>query len=470
MKMMKTPAFLIVLLAFLASCDGFLDINTDPNRPTVAPVSGLMANATYQTSINHYNTGSVTSYFVQYLASPNPASSTDIHEEVSYGTAWSNIYDVMTDLSDLEILAEAQGATDYVGVAHILKAINLGMAVDMWGDLPYSEAFFGETLSPKFDTASDLYPEIQRLLDKGIAELGKSNSSISIGRDDYIHRGDKQKWLRTAHMLKARYLNHFSKQSSYSPALILAAIDQGFTSNSDDAQMIFFNERINPWAQVAINNDNRLLDGWISSQFVEATNGVSYEAVDPRLPRMIGTTNDGLFVGTANGAGRGDAPELGARSTIHLETYYATRTSPLFIATFAEQKFIEAEAAFRSGNKTRAYAAYLDGIRAHMDKIGVDAAARDAYMAHSEVAPGESSFTLDHIFKEKYVAMFLHHEAWVDARRFDYGYKNMTLPANHNPVLGGQFIRRVAYPSTETTRNRENVPVVRLSDRLVWDQ
>jgi hypothetical protein len=170
-----------------------------------------------------------------------------------------------------------------------------------------------------------------------------------------------------------------------------------------------------------------------------------------------------------NGAGRGDASEQGARSTLVTGTFYADRTAPILLITYAEQKFIEAEAALGT-NATQAYAAYLEGISAHMDKIGVEEADKDAYLANPAVSVGEGNLTLDLIMKEKYIAMFLNPEAWADARRYDYQYKNMTVPANLNPALNGQFIRRVIYPESETTRNGSNVPQVTLADPLWWDQ
>src|SRR5690606_36780036 len=150
--------------------------------------------------------------------------------------------------------------------------------------------------------------------------------------------------------------------------------------------------------------------------------------VDPRLPLMVGTTEEGEFVGTDNGAGSGDAPELGARCTLVLDRYYVNLTAPLLIATYVEQRFIEAEASLRANQRGRAYQAYLDGIRAHMDKIGVDPADRDAYLSNPIVAVGEAQLSLEDIIREKYVAMFLHPEAWSDARRFDYAYEGRTLP------------------------------------------
>jgi hypothetical protein len=130
-------------------------------------------------------------------------------------------------------------------------------------------------------------------------------------------------------------------------------------------------------------------------------------------------------------------------------------------------KFIESEATLNT-DKTRSYNAYLAGIAAHMDKLGVPAAEKAAYLASPVVAVGTAAFTKDLLFKEKYVAMFLHPESWTDARRYDYKYKDFTLPVNAQLTA---FIRRAGYPSSELGRNAANVPnISSLADRLWWDK
>jgi hypothetical protein len=472
MKNLKLLTFcmLSAILISVAGCSDYLDINEDPNNPTEAPLSGLMTNTTFETSQNMYSLGSNTSYFVQYLASPNPSSSTDIQDDVAYDNTWFGFYDVMTDLAVLRQDAADQGATDYLGVANILTALNLATVVDVWGDVPYSDAFFVETLTPSYDNQEALYDTVHTLLDRGIQNLEQGNSTISLGNDDFIYGGDTDQWIRLAHMLKARYLNHLSKQSDYSPTDVLAQIDDGLTGNADDAQVDYFEDEFNPWAEVAIDNSNLLLGGWISEQTVKHLDGTLYGVEDPRIGMLMGPNDQGDYVGTRNGAGRGSAPEQGARSVLTTDNYYAAETAPVLIATYAEQKFIEAEAAFRANQPTRAYNAYMDGIEAHMDKVGVSETEKQDYMTDPAVAVGEGGLTLDLIFKEKYTAMYLHPEAWVDARRYDYQYDDMELPVNHNPDLNGEFIRRLAYPDSETQRNSQNVPDISLSDRIWWDQ
>ncbi len=462
---------LMVTFLLATGCDEYLDINEDPNNPTSAPLSGLMVNSTLETGQNVYEVGSITSFYVQYLASPNEASSTDIHDEVSYSGTWANLYNIMTDLSDLEQQAEDEDATDYVGVAKILKAINLGMTVDLWGNVPYSEAFFAQTLTPSYDDSEALYDEIFTLLDDGITALEQGNSSVELGNDDFFFAGDTEAWIRTAHALRARYLVHLSETGAYDAQAVLAAVDQGYSSSDTDAQLTSYASSLqrNPWASTAINNSNLLLGGWTSEQLVESMDGTTYGYVDPRMTFMFGTTDDGAFVGTTNGAGRGDAAEQGERSYLVTDSYYAAEQAPILVITYFEQLFIEAEAALDAGDSDRAYDAYLAGIRTHMEKLGVEEAEIAGYLANPEVSTGADNLTIDDIMKEKYIAMYLHPEAWVDARRYDYQYEDMTLPANHNPALGGEFIKRLVYPDTEQTRNSNNLPQVTLGDELFWD-
>lgn len=463
--------FTLLLVIVFTGCEEYLDINDDPNNPTVAPIQGLLSNATFETGNNMFRTGNITSYYVQYLASPNPGGATDTHEPTSYGDAWFQLYDVMTDIADLEILATEAGAANYLGVAQILKALNLGLTVDMWGEVPFSEAFFAQTLTPAYDDDAALYQDVLQLLSDGISNLESGVTGVTMGDDDFIYGGDIDKWIKLGYTLQARYLNHLTKTGNYNPGDVLSAVENGFESNEDDASVTYFDIEINPWADEAIDNANLLLGGWISEQTVEALDGSIYGVEDPRMPYLFGPNDDGEFIGTENGAGRGDAPEQGARSVLVEGEYYTSRTSPILISTYAELKMIEAEAAFRNNNPDRAYEAYLEGIEAHMDMLGLSDDEKEGYLTDPAVAVGSGDLTIDDIFREKYVVMFLNPEAWADARRYDYQYEDMTLPANHNPDLNGQFIRRLAYPDSEVTRNARSIPSgVTLATPIFWDE
>lgn len=460
----------IISLA-LTGCNDYLDINENPNVATEAPLDGLVMRTTYQTPYNNYRVAtSYTNYYVQYFASPNESSPTDTYEEVDYSSRWSNLYGTMTDAYDLVRFSQEIGASNHEAIGKLVIAMNLSMAADSWGSVPYSTGFTGEIIQPSYDPAEQVYSTVFNLIDESIQLINSgSDSGTPDSEKDLIYAGKMDQWLKLAYGLKARYLNHFSKKSTYDPDAVLAAVSQGLEGNSDDAQLTFFDVR-NPWAQAAINNDNLVLDGWLSEQLINAMNGITFGVPDPRLPLITEPFDDGgqmIFRGTPNGAGRrGDGT---VQEEVYLETtgFYSTEEAPLILFTYSEQKFIEAEAAFRSGDKDRALTAFMAAIRSNMEKVGVAENDIDGFLQERYPGIDASSLTLQQIMDEKYLALFLQPETWNDARRVDYQYTDFALPANANL---NEYIRRLEYPDSEKSRNGSNVPSIGgLTDPVFWD-
>ena len=303
-------------LIFFFICSGFIvlqgcrknyfDLNENPNQVTTPSLPSLLSTATHKTGINNYNVASITSNHVQYLANPVAGAAIDIYQQEDYNGTWDALYYAMADITDLKNLAITQGASDYTGVANILLSYHLGLVSDLWGDAPFSEAFSPDNLTPKYDKQEDLYTAGLVLLDSAIAQLTRTTSTILLSTtSDLIHKGVKANWMKTAHALKARMLNKISKTSSYSASAVLAALDKAYTSNTDDAGMASFITR-NPWAQVSRSNALLSLGGWLSEQFVDHLNGVTYGVFDPRIRRITDPNpvpTHGLWVGTVNGAG-----------------------------------------------------------------------------------------------------------------------------------------------------------------------
>ena len=472
MKISIRYIFLLVLLTGLGSCKKYLDVNTNPNSPTTPPINGLLTRVTQSTAMNVFRVSNITSYYVQYLASPNPSSPTDVYEPIDASTTWNNLYDNMTDIYDLKTIAAEQGAKQYEGVANILMSIHLQMIHNLWGSAPYNTAFSGTTLTPTFESPQAIFDRSLSLLDEAITLLQATNSTRTIpvasgtaARADLIHNGSSAAWIRTANALKARLLNQLSKTQQYNPTAILDAVSKAYTSTAHDAFITAFAVR-NTWNQVALNNNNLLLDGWLSEHFVNSMTGTLYGVADPRLPLIASQTRFNDYRGTRNGRGRIGSGTNRDESYISLTGYYSSPNSPLFIITFEEVKFIEAEAALRSNNRTRAYNAYIDAIRANMTKIGVASGAIETYVTNPAVAVGAANLTLELIFREKYKALFLMPVIWDDARRLNY--PGFQLPQN---VVTNTFVRRLVYPSVEESRNGANVPkITDVTQRFWWDQ
>lgn len=456
----------LVIIILLASCQKYLDVNNNPNQPTEPPINGLFGSVTYSTAFNYYRFGSLVSNYLQYTASPNASSSSDVFENVDASNSWTNIYDNMTDLVDLEKMAIDRGATGYQGTAKIMMAMHLSLLHDIWGEVPYSKAFTLTDVTPEYDNAEAIFDAALTLLDEGVALLQQGGTVPINAGLDFIHGGSAPAWIRTAYAIKARMLNQLSKTSRYNAAEVLAALGNSYTSNAQDAQVTIFSVR-NPWAQVAVDNAGLLLGGWLSKNFVDAMNGTTFGVFDPRLPRITNLTKFGDYRGTRNGSGRVGNGTSNEESVLTTTGWYSSTNSPLLIATYSEMKFIEAEVKF-STNRAESYSAYLEGIRANMTKMAVAADSINTYINDTRVSVGAANLTMKRIMDEKYKVMFLHPSSWTDARRFDYQYTGFEMPLN---AVLSTFIRRLDYPSVEISRNGANVPEVgSLADKLWWDQ
>ena len=100
--------------------------------------------------------------------------------------------------------------------------------VDMWGDIPYTEAFEGN-LHPAYDSQEEIYTMIQQMLDDAIAENQLEPGNLVPDADDFLYQGDMSKWEKFAYALKARHHMHLTKAPGHDAAtqanLALTALD-----------------------------------------------------------------------------------------------------------------------------------------------------------------------------------------------------------------------------------------------------
>ncbi len=471
--------FGIVLVFLTNSCESYLggDTNIDPTRPQKVTLAALLPAAIEATSNNHYSAGFEISQITQHTSFIFGAGA-DVHaNETRLDGTWTGVY--LRAMSNINVMiqqAETENAPYYVGIGKILMAINLGMATDIWGDIPYTDAFQGSSnLYPRFDSQESIYAVIQRLLDESIIALNQPTSSFVPAVDDLIYAGNRSRWIKAANAYKARYLLHTIRRNPANASQILSLIAGSFVNNTEDFQLVYNEKNRNPWhiRPVLTNNTGNFTISF-ARQLVDMMNGTLYTYTDPRLPIIASRGTNTSFTGKINGTNQGGT------ATFSTTNYYCTPTAPVIMFGFAELKLIEAEARFLAnggsatsvGSTPDAYAAYLAAIRANMDKLSVPAAERDAYLANTSVAVGAAALRLTDIMKEKYIAMVLHPEVWVDMRRYNYStaiYRDLRLPENQNPELRGNWIRRAAYPISETTRNQGEVgKVVKGLDAPLW--
>lgn len=141
MKLIMRYIFIFLVATSITSCKKFLDVNTNPNASVIAPINGLLLRTTQNAALNVNRVGNITSYYVQYLASPNPDAPTDTYDKIDASSTWTSLYDNMTDAYDMEKLGKELGATQYQGVAKVIMAMDLHLVHNLWGAAPFSEAF-----------------------------------------------------------------------------------------------------------------------------------------------------------------------------------------------------------------------------------------------------------------------------------------------------------------------------------------
>ena len=459
-----------ILLVSLSGCE-ISSTNDDPNRATTARTQNLLTHA--QVNLAYGYGGDVSQY--NSVLMQHMAGTERIHLDVSRynfssgiaGAVWDrNLYSgAMNDLNIMINQATEEEAYHHRGVGKILMAYALGQASSLWNNIPYSDAFQGSANTrPSYDSGEQIYNTVQTLLTEGIEDLGRTPSPrFILGNEDIIYRGDRQRWIRAARALSARYHNHLSKLNPQGSATAaLNALNAGtIASNIDNMRIDFGGEAsdANPWHnhETSAFGSNTMMGEFYVNLLLSID--------DPRLPFFAATNSDGDYVGQSAGTPgtpREDFSELGS--------YYASTDGPFNFITYAEVEFIRAEAHYRLGQYENAATAMNNAIIASLEDVTGTADPDYVAAQASEDATSIQSGGFERLMTHKYVALFLEPEVFSDWRRT--GIPELT-PANPN-LTSGVIPRRWPYPANEIATNSENVQAASqggasLTDRVWWD-
>jgi Starch-binding associating with outer membrane len=454
MKSLKSLSiFMVALLVF--SCK-FGDTNIDPANIDKARVTLPVLLTSAQASLAYnlggrasWYTGMFTNHLTGVNAQPQDFSRYLLGEGDVDGL-WRDMYaEIMNGLNTIIIKSTDENSPHYRGVARVLMAQSLGTVSSFWGDVPFADAFQGPTgnTTPKYDTQEAVYATVQKLLDDAIVDLNSRSSAFSPGDDDLVFGGELSDWIRTANAFKARFFMHTSKRNQGASASALAALRSAISSVGQNAAFEFGSSQTNasPWFQL----NNQRPDVRVNADFIALLNSLN----DPRRTPFIRNTGSGPFVGNL----------------------FGTINSKVPFITFAECKFIEAEALVRTG-AGGADAAYRAAIRASLDEtLGstVSDAVKTAYVEANGTLTGSNDARLERIMTQKHIALFTQPETWTDYRRTGFP----RLRANPDPVRSainpqGAIPRRFTYPISERLYNGANIPTKNPSlqePKLWWD-
>lgn len=248
MKTFKTIGLLslsIVITGVLSSCDmNYLDVNKNPNTVTDAPESLILPAILGDFSwdlMSHGNTRTV-NFWMQQLASNN-TTHTNFGADYSFTPGvFSTAYtDILINSKLLIEKAEKHKYYDYAAIAKTLMAWTIVYVSNGLGPVPWSQALQPEKYpQPKFDSQKSIFKAAQDLLDEALKDLSKKSLKTPTN-DDLLYHGNMAKWKRLIYTLKARFYmdltnapGHNAKEQSRKA---LAALEHGFKSNQDDADL-----------------------------------------------------------------------------------------------------------------------------------------------------------------------------------------------------------------------------------------
>lgn len=444
----------MALIFSVTGCGDLTEMNEDRKNPQEVPAGTLIANATKslfdfmtQPSVNINNFRLWSQQWAQTTYADE--SNYILVERNINGNTWSILYQgIIRDLTDAKIFIEANAnltaeqKANQLAIADILQVFSYHVLVDIFGDVPYSEAI-GESVNPSYDEGSAVYADLFNRLDANIAALG---GATGLGDFDLVYGGDADSWKKFANSLKLRMAIRIADvNSSLSKDKAEEAVASGvFTSNDDNFELGYESAtpNTNPlW--VALVQSGRS-DYVIASTFADPMNDLN----DPRRDDYFADPVDGEYIGGVYGANNG-YPLFS-----HPGDNQRDPTWPGLIMSYWEVEFLLADAIERGYSVGgTAMGHYNDAIEASI--LYWDGTAGDvtAYLAQPEVnyltAPGTA---FQKIALQKWLSLYDQgFEAWSSYRFYDYP----VLPIAETALIPTP--KRYTYPVSEYSLNESSV-------------
>lgn len=340
----KTLA-LSVLGLIAVSCTDYLDVDTDTDKPKIAKLSSLLTATQVDLSdIGDYYLygGQNYSVLVHQMCDRGGADQYNLRANDNNVTNdWNLVYSTLRDINSIIAQGTASGDFVYVGIAQIEKAYVMSVAVDLWGDVPYSEAAKLATdniSNPKFDDQKKIYKDIFRLI-----EAGKINVMYSGGKkplqvapsDDLIYTGKAAQWKKFANTLKLKLYNQIKNSSEFDQVGFdtLIAENNFMATKADDFQVY----KTVVTSTIYSNNErNRLyIDSYESTQFGSYISPWFYEILKGVNPAILNANPDPrMKYMIYNQIGANTFPDVGDLVTGNPKADYWDKSTGFFTIRF----------------------------------------------------------------------------------------------------------------------------------------
>src|SRR5215469_7390665 len=233
-KQLIFVAAILLTIGFASCKKTWLDVNQDPNRVTDANVTGDLifpaaANEVGQLSVGNTSLQEWMGYWAPNGGFVPQQNVISYNIDFTFGDGlFQSYYNALFDLHQATVKGLATGDTDLAAASMILSAKLFQEVADIFGDVPYSQAFQTDKYTtPKYDAAKDIYTGLQHQLDTAIIYLNTYAPSNAFAAADIINHGDVTIWMKLANTLKLRLLIRQSEVSGFDPSAEIAKIANG---------------------------------------------------------------------------------------------------------------------------------------------------------------------------------------------------------------------------------------------------
>lgn len=449
---------LFFAFVFTTSCtQDFEEINTNPNSPVSVQPSLLLRQVIYdygeQMSYEGFTAGNLLGQYTTALDF-NLFDRHNLKSPQLGGNPWPIFY---KNLRDNEIILNLSQENEtfavYEGPARILKAYMTAGLTDLFGDVPYSEAFKGSsgTVTPVYDTQEAIYMDEGGILDnleKGIAAIENYNGSIAL-EGDILFEADLQGWVRFANSLRIKHLLRISSKMDVSSQLQAILADGNFIDeNTENATFDFTDGEPNNFrlARLRVGDFNNFV---LSKTMEEILTDLN----DPRIAilfRPSANSDSGDFNGLLNGI---DATQNAATLSDYslAGTIFRENTGELDanFMTSMETHFLLAEAAQKGLITADAEALYNMGVSQAFEYWQAELPA-DYLTGTGAYTNGDA---LENIITQKWISNIINgYEGWIEYRRTGFPQLKAISASLNNDLIPV----RMPYPAEEEALNSTN--------------
>lgn len=488
----------LFLVGLLTACDrGFVEMNKNPNAYTDPVIGNLFSTSIIRTG----GTSTFDTYwgnmiyiggYMQLYATLNTIWPGDkyLHTpesgayfETAYSSHLKNIEQIIAMVKD-----DPESVNQYQ-IARIWRVYIMHRITDLYGDIPYSQAgkgYLDGTLAPAYDRQSDIYPDMLRTLEESAASLDASK--LSYGAADFLYNGDIVGWKKFAYSLMLRLGMRLTKvDPAMAEEYVKKALAGGVMERNEDMALLpHSGETGDNWHwgnerhQSFVMGRQGLGPAKLPETFIKHLQTTN----DPRLPfysslwygnddpsRAAESTNPSIQMGLPNGY---DETSITTRFPNYNSELYAlfsetnfntigSKSAPNIFMSYTEVELLRAEAVLRGWDTGDANEHFTNAVISSMELttvypggIIIPRSSIDAYVAENHLS-GTTAQQLEQIHTQFWVTHFMftdYIEIYANWRRTGYP---VLIPVNYpGNETGGTIPRRLRYPESEQSLNREN--------------